>query len=156
MKTGIHPEYVETRVHCSCGNEFVTHSTRETLTAELCNECHPFYTGKQKLVDTGGRVERFRKRTEKADTKAVAAKKAKRSEKAATKVKESTAKPSTSAAKARVGGPGKPPRARRTEESAEKNTKAAKSEPAPEAAEETAVDDTPAEEAVAVQETAAE
>lgn len=62
MKTDIHPEYVETTVHCSCGNEFVTRSTRETLTAELCNECHPFFTGKQKLVDSGGRVERFRRR----------------------------------------------------------------------------------------------
>ena len=57
MKTDIHPKYVETTVHCSCGNEFQTRSTRESLTAELCNECHPFYTGRQKLVDSGGRVE---------------------------------------------------------------------------------------------------
>jgi large subunit ribosomal protein L31 len=62
MKTDIHPTYVETTVHCSCGNTFTTRSTKEDLHVELCNECHPFYTGKQKLVDTGGRVERFQRR----------------------------------------------------------------------------------------------
>jgi large subunit ribosomal protein L31 len=65
MKTGIHPEYVECKVHCSCGNEFTTRSTVPSLRVELCSECHPFYTGKQKLVDTGGRVERFQRRLEK-------------------------------------------------------------------------------------------
>jgi large subunit ribosomal protein L31 len=62
MKSGIHPSYVEATVHCSCGNTFVTHSTRPELRVELCSECHPFYTGRQKLVDTGGRVERFQRR----------------------------------------------------------------------------------------------
>jgi len=62
MQTEIHPEYVECKVHCSCGNEFTTRSTLPTLRVELCSECHPFYTGKQKLVDTGGRVERFQRR----------------------------------------------------------------------------------------------
>ena len=63
MKTDIHPEYSETPVKCSCGNTFTTRSTKGTaLSIELCNECHPFFTGKQKLVDTGGRVERFNKR----------------------------------------------------------------------------------------------
>ena len=62
MKTGIHPEYTETVVKCSCGNTFKTRSTKSELNVELCNECHPFYTGKQKLVDTGGRVERFQRR----------------------------------------------------------------------------------------------
>jgi large subunit ribosomal protein L31 len=62
MKTDIHPEYVVARVHCSCGNEFLTRATKSELTVEICSECHPFYTGKQKLVDTGGRVERFRRR----------------------------------------------------------------------------------------------
>ena len=66
MKTDIHPDYVTCVVHCSCGNEFTTRSTVPTLRAELCSECHPFYTGKQKLVDTGGRVERFQRRAEKA------------------------------------------------------------------------------------------
>ena len=63
MKTDTHPSYTETTVVCSCGNTFTTRSTRGgTLSIELCNECHPFFTGKQKLVDSGGRVERFNKR----------------------------------------------------------------------------------------------
>jgi large subunit ribosomal protein L31 len=66
MKTEIHPDYVECTVHCSCGNEFTTRSTVSQLRVELCSECHPFYTGKQKLVDTGGRVERFQRRLEKS------------------------------------------------------------------------------------------
>ena len=66
MKTGIHPNYVECTVRCSCGNTFTTRSTVPELRVELCSECHPFYTGKQKLVDTGGRVERFQRRLERA------------------------------------------------------------------------------------------
>jgi large subunit ribosomal protein L31 len=62
VRAGIHPEYKETSVKCSCGNTFTTRSTEAELHVELCNECHPFFTGKQKLVDTGGRVERFQKR----------------------------------------------------------------------------------------------
>ena len=62
MKTGIHPNYVETKVTCSCGNTFETRSTKDEMHVELCNECHPFFTGRQKLVDTGGRVQRFQKR----------------------------------------------------------------------------------------------
>jgi large subunit ribosomal protein L31 len=62
MKPDIHPEYIETIVTCSCGNTFTTRSTKAELHVELCNQCHPFYTGKQKLVDTGGRVERFQKK----------------------------------------------------------------------------------------------
>jgi len=62
MKPDIHPEYVNARVTCSCGNEFETRSTKPDLHVEICSACHPFYTGKQKLVDTGGRVERFRRR----------------------------------------------------------------------------------------------
>jgi large subunit ribosomal protein L31 len=62
MKSGIHPSYIESTVHCSCGNTFRTRSTRPELRVELCSECHPFYTGRQKLVDTGGRVERFQRR----------------------------------------------------------------------------------------------
>jgi large subunit ribosomal protein L31 len=62
MKEGIHPEYVVSRVTCSCGNSFVTRSTKPEIHLELCSACHPFYTGKQKLVDTGGRVERFQRR----------------------------------------------------------------------------------------------
>ena len=62
MKQGIHPEYVTATVRCSCGNTFETRATKEDLHVEICSNCHPFYTGKQKLVDTGGRVERFQKR----------------------------------------------------------------------------------------------
>ena len=62
MKAEIHPDYTLAHVRCSCGNEFMTRSTGAELHVELCSECHPFYTGKQKLVDTGGRVERFNRR----------------------------------------------------------------------------------------------
>jgi len=63
MRTDTHPNYTDTTVTCSCGNSFTTRSTKGGgLTIELCNECHPFFTGKQKLVDTGGRVERFERR----------------------------------------------------------------------------------------------
>jgi large subunit ribosomal protein L31 len=62
MKQDIHPDYQIATVHCSCGNTFQTRSTRADLRVELCSNCHPFYTGKQKLVDTGGRVERFQRR----------------------------------------------------------------------------------------------
>jgi large subunit ribosomal protein L31 len=66
MKADIHPEYVLATVRCSCGNEFQTRSTKPDLHVEICSACHPFYTGKQKLVDSGGRVERFQWLLEKA------------------------------------------------------------------------------------------
>ena len=59
MKKGIHPKYVECTVRCSCGNTFVTRSTKSELKVDICSACHPFYTGQQKFVDTGGRVQRF-------------------------------------------------------------------------------------------------
>ena len=59
MKPDIHPDYVECTVRCSCGNTFKTRSTKPELVVDLCNECHPFFTGQQKFVDTGGRVQRF-------------------------------------------------------------------------------------------------
>jgi large subunit ribosomal protein L31 len=62
MKTDIHPDYAEATITCSCGNTFQTRSTGGDLRVELCNECHPFFTGRQKLVDSGGRVDRFNKR----------------------------------------------------------------------------------------------
>jgi large subunit ribosomal protein L31 len=63
MKDGIHPKYTEITVTCSCGNSFQTRSTLGTnLEVEVCSNCHPFYTGKQKIVDSGGRVDRFRKK----------------------------------------------------------------------------------------------
>ncbi len=62
MKEGIHPKYEEATITCACGNTFKTRSTKKEIHVEVCNKCHPFYTGKQKLVDTGGRVDRFKKR----------------------------------------------------------------------------------------------
>ncbi len=70
MKTDIHPNYEEANVTCSCGNTFVTKATVSKISVELCDQCHPFYTGQQKLVDTGGRVERFNKRYGSRKTKA--------------------------------------------------------------------------------------
>jgi large subunit ribosomal protein L31 len=62
MRADIHPDYEEANVTCSCGNTFTTRSTESQLRVELCNVCHPFFTGKQRLVDSGGRVERFQRR----------------------------------------------------------------------------------------------
>jgi large subunit ribosomal protein L31 len=66
MKTGIHPRYEVTTVTCACGNVFETKSTRSNLRVDLCNVCHPFYTGEQRIVDTAGQVERFTKKVERA------------------------------------------------------------------------------------------
>ena len=67
MKAGIHPEYVPCKVHCACGNTFQTRSTHAELHTDICAACHPFFTGKQKLIDTAGRVERFRQKYAKAN-----------------------------------------------------------------------------------------
>ena len=68
-KDGIHPEYPASQVACACGNQFVTRSTRGDLQVDVCSNCHPFYTGKQKLMDTLGRVDRFRRKYEKVAAK---------------------------------------------------------------------------------------
>jgi len=65
MKEDIHPAYPGAKVTCACGNEFVTRSTRGDFAVDVCSNCHPFYTGKQKLVDTQGRVDRYRRKYEK-------------------------------------------------------------------------------------------
>ncbi len=62
MKTDIHPDYAVAEVSCTCGNTFTTRSTKTDIRVEICSNCHPFYTGRQKLVDTGGRVERFQRK----------------------------------------------------------------------------------------------
>lgn len=62
MKEGIHPNYQQTQIRCACGNVIETGSTKKDIRIEICSNCHPFYTGKQKLVDTGGRVDKFRRR----------------------------------------------------------------------------------------------
>jgi large subunit ribosomal protein L31 len=70
MQKDIHPTYELATVHCSCGNSFTTRATKSEIHVEICSDCHPFYTGKQKLVDTGGRVERFRRRQAKSSGQA--------------------------------------------------------------------------------------
>ena len=62
MKEGIHPNYQQTEIRCACGEVIKTGSTKENIRVDICSKCHPFFTGKQKLVDTGGRVDRFNKR----------------------------------------------------------------------------------------------
>ena len=62
MKEGIHPKYGEAVVKCACGETFETGSVKKEIKVEICSKCHPFFTGKQKLIDTGGRVDRFKKR----------------------------------------------------------------------------------------------
>ena len=62
MKQGVHPDYKPTVIKCACGATFETGSTKENINVEICSKCHPFYTGKQKLVDTGGRIDKFKKR----------------------------------------------------------------------------------------------
>ncbi len=65
MKKGIHPDYKPSTVTCHCGASFEAGSTKQDITVEICSQCHPFFTGKQKLIDTAGRIERFRKKYEK-------------------------------------------------------------------------------------------
>jgi large subunit ribosomal protein L31 len=66
MKSGVHPNYVESTIICACGNSWKTRSTKETVHLDICSRCHPFFTGEQRIVDTAGRVERFRMRAAKA------------------------------------------------------------------------------------------
>ena len=74
MKEGIHPDYVPARVTCACGNTFVTRATVPEIRVEICSTCHPFFTGRQKIVDTERRVERFRQRYERYEKQAKARK----------------------------------------------------------------------------------
>lgn len=62
MKKDLHPKYFEAKARCACGNEIVVGSTKDNISVEICSNCHPFYTGKQKLVDSAGRIERFRRK----------------------------------------------------------------------------------------------
>jgi len=76
MKTEIHPQYQQVDVHCACGNSWKTGSTKKELRVEICSKCHPFFTGKQKLLDTAGRIDRFQQRyAKKAPAAPTAAKK---------------------------------------------------------------------------------
>ena len=69
MKTDIHPKYEQATIKCACGNTIEVGSTKKDISVEICSQCHPFFTGKQKLVDTAGRIERFRKKYEKFQKK---------------------------------------------------------------------------------------
>ena len=69
MRQGIHPNYQQTTIKCACGEIIETKSTKGNIHVEICSKCHPFYTGKQKLVDTGGRVDRFKRRFERQENK---------------------------------------------------------------------------------------
>jgi large subunit ribosomal protein L31 len=132
MKQGIHPDYVECTVRCTCGNTFKTRSTKKEIVVDLCDKCHPFYTGQQKLVDTGGRVQRFSdKFGGAAQARLDAAKKAKE-EKAAKAAEQEAARKAAAEAKAAA-------KAKRAAEFAKKaEAEAAKAAPAPEAAAEPA------------------
>ncbi len=70
LKKGIHPKYEPTTIRCACGNEVNTESTKEEITVDVCSKCHPFYTGQQRFVDTGGRVGKFEERLKKARERA--------------------------------------------------------------------------------------
>ena len=113
MKQGIHPEYVECTVKCSCGNTFTTRSTKSELKVDICNVCHPFYTGQQRFVDTGGRVQRFADKFGSAKEQVVAREAAKKAERAAKAAEIEAAKKAEREAKAAA-------KAKRAEEFAKK------------------------------------
>ncbi|MBD9245444.1 MAG: 50S ribosomal protein L31 [Atopobiaceae bacterium] len=143
MKQGIHPNYVECTVRCTCGNTWVTRSTKSEMTLDLCDKCHPFYTGQQKLVDTGGRVQRFADKFGGAAAaqlkKAEEAKAAKAAKAAEAEAARKAAAEAKAAAKAK----------RAAEYAAKAEAEAAKAAAAAEA-------EAPAEEAPAAEENAAE
>ncbi len=141
MKPGIHPDYMECTVRCSCGNTFVTRSTVSEIRVELCNECHPFYTGQQKFVDTGGRVQRFADKFGGAAQAALereAAKKAERAKKAEEEqAKKAAEREAKAAAKAKRAAKYEAEAAKRAAEEAAapaEEAPAADAEPATEAA----------------------
>jgi len=101
MKENIHPKYVECTVSCACGYAFKTRSTRPEIKLDICGNCHPFFTGKQKLVDTAGRVEKFKKKFGESVHVSAKAKPVKKVKPRAEKLRKATAKILTSAAKKR-------------------------------------------------------
>ena len=151
MKQGIHPEYVECTVKCTCGNVFTTRSTKSELKIDICNKCHPFFTGTQKLIDTGGRVQRFADKFGSAKEQVAAREAAKKAERAAKAAEIEAAKKAEREAKAAA-------KAKRAEEFAKKAAaeaeKAAEIEAATAAAE--AVEAPAEAEVEAAAETAAE
>ena len=128
MKQGIHPDYVECVVKCSCGNTFTTRSTKPELKIDICNACHPFYTGTQKLIDTGGRVQRFADKFGSASAAVAEREAAKKAAKAAAAAEAEAKKKAEREAKAAE-------KAARAAEYAKKAAAAAEAEPVAEAAE---------------------
>ena len=139
MKAEIHPEYVECTVRCSCGNTFTTRSTKSELRIDICNACHPFYTGNQKLIDTGGRVQRFTDRFGSAREAVAAREAAKKAERAAKVAAAEEARKAAKEAKA----------ARKAENAAKYAAKAEAESAKAAAAAEAAAAEAPAEEAAA-------
>lgn len=144
MKQGIHPEYVDCTVKCTCGNTFVTRSTKSELKIDICNACHPFFTGTQKLIDTGGRVQRFADKFGSASAAVAEREAAKKAAKAAAAAELEAKKKAEREAKAAE-------KAARAAEYAKKAEAAAAEAPAEEAAEavEAEVAEAPAEETAA-------
>ena len=145
MKKGIHPEYVECKVTCSCGNTFTTRSTKPELKIDICNECHPFFTGQQKFVDTGGRVQRFENRFGNAKDTIVA----KEAEKKAARAKELEQEAAAKQAKAEEKAAEKQKRKKAYEARAAKEAEKKAAEEAEKPAEE---EQAPAEEEAPVEE----
>ncbi len=137
MKKDIHPDYVECTVKCSCGNEFVTRSTKPEMRIDICNVCHPFYSGTQKLIDSGGRVQRFADRFGNATDAVAAREAAKKAERAAKVAEAEAAKKKARDAKA----------AEKAARKAKYEAEAAKAEAEAEASEEKAAEPEPAAEA---------
>lgn len=142
MKKGIHPEYMECTVRCSCGNTFVTRSTKPELKIDICSACHPFYTGTQKLVDTGGRVQRFADKFGAATETVAAREAARKAERAAAAAAREAARKAEREAKAAE-------KAKRAEAYAKKAAEEAARAEAAATTEVAAVVETPAEEPAA-------
>ena len=111
MKEGIHPDYKPAKVLCACGNEIVTRSVRGDFHVEICSACHPFFTGKQKIMDTAGRIEKFKNRYGDASSATVSAAPAKKAEPVAAPARKADSKDENRAAKRAKANAGKPKKA---------------------------------------------
>ena len=158
MKPEIHPEYYEVVAVCACGNTFQTRSTKPELRLEVCNECHPFFTGKQRLLDSAGRVEKFQRKYEgfyaeqdqiKADLEAKAAKKDTEMEAAARKTEREEASAAATAEVAAEAG-GEPADANASDDTPSDDTPSDDAPADDTPSDDTPADDTPADEAEAV------
>lgn len=135
MKQGIHPDYVECTVKCTCGNTFTTRSTKSELRVDICNACHPFFTGQQKFIDTGGRVQRFADKFGSAKDMVAEREAAKKAKRAAAVAEAEAAKKAEREKKA----------AEKAKRAAEYAAAHADEAPVAEVVEETVVEETPAE-----------